>query len=60
MELQHILKLTIRCIGSGALQEVQTKVMYHLGTPGMSYRVIFSWVLLVLGLPRRGQGEAKV
>ena len=57
---QHGMKLSSRFAGSGASLEEQAKVSCHLclaWAPSMSYKAIYRWLLLVLGLkvPRRGQ-----
>ena len=53
------LKLSTRCADSVASGEVKGEPppVIYLGPLGMSYRVIFRWMLLVLGLevPMRGQ-----
>ena len=50
--IQHGLKLSTRCTGSGASQEVQGKSLPvpFVGLPGRSYRATCRWLLLVLGL----------
>ena len=59
--LCHDLKLSTGYAGSGASWEIQAKVSHCLcsawGPPGMSYKAIFQWLLLTLGLdvPRQGQ-----
>ena len=59
--LLHGLRLTIQYTGSGASQEVQAKIscLLCLGPPGMSYRAICRWLLLMLGLEVSGRGQTE-
>ena len=57
--IQHGLKLSTGCSGSGASQEMQSQPppMPCLGPPGMSYRKICRWFLFVLGLKVPGRDQ---
>ena len=51
---------SIRYTGSGVSQEMQSQPLSlpYLGPPGTSYRVIYRWLLLVLGLEVPGRVPA--